>query len=286
MRTAKRPSPLLFLLAATLSALATTPQAQAQTQLPRGEAREPFQIFDDLYYVGIDWVSCYLVVTDDGLVLIDSLYGDFVEPLVESIRNLGFDPANVRYVLVTHGHFDHVGGAATFQRRFGSKVVMTAADWDLAAHPPSNPEWAFESPRHDVVAEDGQMLSVGNKTFTFFVTPGHTKGVLSMRFPVTDGELHHDALVFGGVGLNFEGADRFRSYLASVARLRTFEGIEVNITNHPQGGRIFERARRLPTRGAGEPHPFVDPEGFSSWLESLVAPAEARLAEELAGESK
>jgi metallo-beta-lactamase class B len=263
-------------LLGSIVVLATLP-ATAAAQLPAGEAREPFKIFDDLYYVGIDWVSAYLLVTDDGLVLIDSLYGDFVDPLVESIRELGFDPADVRYVLPTHGHYDHAGGAAAFQRRFGAKVGMTEKDWELSAGPVSDPEWAFELPQRDLVLRDGDTLELGGKTIRFFVTPGHTEGVLSMRFPVRDGERTHDVFLFGGVGLNFEGADRYRTYLASVARIRGFEGIDVNLTNHPQGGRIFERAALLAQRGDGDTHPFVDPVGFASWLESLVAPAEARL---------
>ena len=76
---------------------------------------EPFQIFDNLYYVGIEWVGSYLLVTSDGLILIDSLHEPYVETSAENIRKLGFDPADVRYVVGTHGHFDHVGGHAYYQ---------------------------------------------------------------------------------------------------------------------------------------------------------------------------
>jgi len=82
---------------------------------PVAQRVEPFQIFDNLYYVGIDWLSSYLLVTTDGLILIGSLYGDFIDNVIDGIRAVGFDPSDLKYVLVTHGHFDHVGGAARFQ---------------------------------------------------------------------------------------------------------------------------------------------------------------------------
>ncbi len=72
---------------------------------------EPFQIFDNLYYVGIDWVSACVLETTDGLILIDSLYGKWINPMLANIAKLGLDPADIKYVLVTHGHFDHHGGA-------------------------------------------------------------------------------------------------------------------------------------------------------------------------------
>ncbi|MDX1563705.1 MAG: hypothetical protein R3305_12310, partial [Gammaproteobacteria bacterium] len=105
--------------------------------------------------------------------------------------------------------------------------------------------------------------------------------VLSMAFTVRDGDASYDAFMFGGMGLNFSGVDRTRMYLDSVDRIQAMEGIDVNVTNHEGAGQIFARADRLAERGAGDPHPFVDPEGFYSWLDTLEANAEAKLAEEL-----
>ena len=73
-----------------------------------------------MYYIGIGWVSAYLVDTGDGLIMIDALYGDFVDTAIEDIKGLGFDPEDLEYILVTHGHFDHVGGAGEFQQQFGA----------------------------------------------------------------------------------------------------------------------------------------------------------------------
>jgi metallo-beta-lactamase class B len=134
----------------------------------------------------------------------------------------------------------------------------------------------------DLVITDGQSVTLGNTTITFYVTPGHTPGVLSMAFPVRDGDETHNAFMFGGMGLNFSGVDRTEMYLDSVDRVQAMEGIDVNITNHEGAGRIFARADVLANRGPGDPHPFVDPEGFYAWLDTLEVNAEAKLVEECA----
>ncbi|MYB19485.1 MAG: MBL fold metallo-hydrolase [Holophagales bacterium] len=258
---------------------------------PVAQRVEPFQIFDNLYYVGIEWVSSYLLVTTDGLILIGSLYGDFIDNVIDGIRAVGFDPSDLKYVLVTHGHFDHVGGAARFQETYGARVGMTEADWELAEQPPSDPRYEIDVPVHDMVIADGDTLQLGDTEIRFYVTPGHTEGVLSMDFPVRDGGEEHRAFVFGGVGLNFEGVHRTNLYLDSVARIQRLAGeegnaIEVNITNHAGMGRVFERAEQLASREPSDPHPFVDPQGFVDWLDELQRNAEHKLVveRELAGE--
>ena len=258
---------------------------------PVAQRVEPFQIFDNLYYVGIEWVSSYLLVTTDGLILIGSLYGDFIDNVTDGIRAVGFDPSDLKYVLVTHGHFDHVGGAARFQEAYGARVGMTEADWELAEQPPSDPRYEIDVPVHDMVIADGDTLQLGDTEIRFYVTPGHTEGVLSMEFPVRDGGEEHRAFVFGGVGLNFDGVHRTNLYLDSVARIRRLAGeegnpVEVNITNHAGMGRVFERAEQLASRGPSDPHPFVDPQGFLDWLVELQRNAEHKLVveRELAGE--
>jgi metallo-beta-lactamase class B len=118
---------------------------------PELQRVEPFQIFDNLYYVGTDWVSCYALTTSEGIVLIDALYGDLPILAVENLELLGLNPTDIRYVLVTHGHFDHAGGAAFFQETFGARVGMTQADWDLAAIEAKGRFFTPGAPRPDLV---------------------------------------------------------------------------------------------------------------------------------------
>ncbi len=230
---------------------------------------EPFKIFDNLYYIGMDWVSAYLVTTSDGLIMLDSLYGAFSTAAIQNVRKLGFDPADIRYVIATHGHGDHAGGVGTVQRASRARIAMAAGDWAMIRDTPE-----------DLVIEDGDSITLGDTTLQFYLTPGHTLGVVSIEFGVRDGDQNHKAFMFGGMGLNFSGVDRTEMYLESVGRVRAMEGIEVNLTNHPGPARIFERAALLEDRTPGAPHPFVAPDDFTEWMRELQVNAEGKLADE------
>ena len=130
---------------------------------------------------------------------------------------------------------------------------------------------------------DGDSLTLGNTTIFFYVTPGHTPGVLSMAFPVREGKNTYKAFLFGGVGLNFKGVEQTQQYLQSVHRLLGMKGIQVNITNHPAPGKIFERYTLLKERKTGEPNPYVDPIAFQAWLIELRNAAQKKLENEKAG---
>jgi metallo-beta-lactamase class B len=243
----------------------------------------PFKLFDNLYYVGNDMVSSYLLTTNDGLILIDALYGTYTKNILQSLQKLGFDARQVKYILCTHGHFDHCEGADTLQKVTHARVGMTEPDWQIAEGKIQN-EYASKRVRlkRDFVIGDGDSLALGNTTLTFNVTPGHTTGVLSIAFPVSDANSTYKAFLFGGVGLNFSGVQQTQMYLQSVDRILRMKGIEVNITNHPSPGKIFERQVRLKQRKVGELNPYVDPSAFKAWLVELRSEAEKKLAEEKA----
>jgi metallo-beta-lactamase class B len=251
---------------------------------PAKQKRAPFQVFDELYYVGIDWVAAWLLATREGLVLIDTTYGEYTEHVLGSIRALGLDPAELRYVLVTHAHFDHVGGARAIRAAAPrARIGMTEADWKMIESGEAAAHFAFDPPARDWTIADGERLELGGARLRFLVTPGHTPGVLSIELTVHDRDTPHRAFVFGGAGLNFEGEPALRAYIASVERILALPGVEVNIPNHAFMGAVFERAARLAQRKPGEPHPFVDPAAFRAWLQQLRADAGVRLSKEQAG---
>ena len=250
----------------------------------RSQYVEPFQIFDNVYYVGIDWVAAYLIETGEGLILIDSLYGSWLPVLLNNIRELGFDPADVKYLINTHGHFDHAGGSALFQKVYGSRVVMTAEDWQVAQAKPELAAFYMPTPRVDMVAEDGDTISLGDNTITLYKTPGHTEGVLSLGYTGKDGDDTHSILTLGGVGLNFSGIERTETYLDSYRRLQSMQdSFSVSLPNHQSMGRVFDRRDLLAQRQAGQAHPFVDKPGLSRDLASFIAAAESKLELEKAG---
>ena len=241
---------------------------------------EPFQVFDNLYYVGAKWVAAWLLETDQGLILFDSLYGDLTNLVIDGIRELGFDPDDVRYIIITHAHYDHIGGARRFQEEFGSVVMMTEADWQMTEEDPIYRK--YPKPIRHLSVSDGSTLNLGRIRLRFMVTPGHTPGVLSTRFTVYDQGYPHVAFMFGGVGLNFSGVERTESYIKSVERLQQLPNIEVNIPNHQDSGEVFERYEILKDRRDGDPHSFVDPESWNAWLDILLLNAQSKLEREKA----
>ncbi len=240
--------------------------------------RPPFRIFDNVAYVGLDWVSCYLIETSAGLILIDALYEPYTETLLDNIRALGHDPADVAYVIVTHGHWDHAGGAGTLQEKLGARIVMGAADWDLVDRDSSSGNTHFTPAREDLAQGDRETLTLGDTTLTFHLTPGHTEGSLSVEFPARDGETTWRALTYGGVGINFSGPERLKTYSDSVHRIMARGPFDVSLTNHPGMARVFPRARDLTARGPGEPHPFVDRTAMADFLEQRLEAARQALA--------
>lgn len=241
----------------------------------------PFKIFDNLYYVGVDMVSAYLLVTDKGLILIDALYGEYTAQIPVAISDLGFSIKDVKYILCTHGHFDHCEGAGMLQKLTHARIGMTSPDWEMAEGTSKD---GYESVHsiisRDLVIHDNDSLTLGNTTLRFYETPGHTPGVLSIAFPVRDKGITYQAFMLGGVGLNFQGVARTQMYLRSIDRIMKLKGIQVNISNHPGPGKIFERAALLSQYNNAGAHPFVAPGEFQSWLLELKIAAERKLVEE------
>ena len=253
-------------------------QEAAERDDPEQQRVAPFQVFDNLYYVGARWVSAWLLETDQGLILFDTLYDGLVDIAIDGIRELGFDPDDIRYVVISHAHYDHVGGARRFQQEFGAVVLMTEIDWQMTEGEAEFRE--YPRPMRHLSLGNGDTLNLGRTRLQFLQTPGHTPGVLSSVFTVYDNGYPHTAVMFGGAGLNFEGADRLQMYIDSVDRLLAMPDVEVNVPNHPDSGDVFARQEMLQERQDGDPHPFVDPESWTAWLELLRRDAQARLEAE------
>src|SRR4051812_2631174 len=90
---------------------------------------EPFKLFDNLYFIGFKTVSAYIVTTSDGLVLLDAGFPTTVDALLQNIRSVGLKPEDIKYILVSHSHLDHFGGAGRVKELSGARIVMSAEDW-------------------------------------------------------------------------------------------------------------------------------------------------------------
>jgi metallo-beta-lactamase class B len=256
---------------------APRPQATAaqpaapQGPPPRSEWHaEPAKVFDNLYFLGMTEYTAWAVTTSDGIIVIDPLFDYSVEDeVVNGLTKLGLDPKRIRYVLVSHAHTDHVGGARRLQERFGARVVMSAADWDLVATDAA----PYPKPKKDVVAVDGQKLTLGDTTLTLHMTPGHTLGTISTIIPVKDNGRAHTAMLWGGTNFNWRnnGGARYitperpaafwyKNYSSSATKMKDIAakaGADVLLSNHSNYDGTKTKLPALSKRVAGAPHPYV-----------------------------
>ena len=258
----------------TLCAEPTPTPAVQQTQAPPATAPqgppppsqwhvEPAKVFDNLYYLGQSEYSAWAVTTSEGIIVIDTLFDYSVEDeIVNGLTKLGLDPKQIKYVIVSHGHIDHAGGAKLLQDRFGARVLMSAADWDLIAR--NTQPWP--KPKRDIVVVDGQRLTLGDTTLTMYATPGHTPGTISTIIPVKDQGRPHTVAEWGGVGFNFTitpdkpRAYWFDTYSKSADHFRdvvTRTGADVLIANHPNQDNAKAKLGALARRKPADPNPFV-----------------------------
>jgi metallo-beta-lactamase class B len=218
---------------------------------------EPMKVFDNLYFVGMTEYSAWALTTSEGIILIDAIFDYSVEDeVVNGLKKLGLNPAQIKYVLISHAHTDHAGGAKLLQERYGARVIMSAADWDLLDR--QNPVW---KPKRDIVAADGQKLTLGDATITMYITPGHTPGTISSLFTVKDGGRVHVVAEWGGTAFNFgPNRETFQKYIASSERFRDIvakAGADVIIANHTNFDSSKRKLPLVAKRRPGDPHPYV-----------------------------
>lgn len=220
---------------------------------------EPAKVFDNLYFVGTKIHSSWALTTSDGIILIDTLY-DYAsdEAIVGGLKKLGLDPASVKYVIISHGHGDHVGGAKLMQDKFGSHLIMGGPDWDMIEQ--SVHRFPNGKPKRDIVATDGQKVTLGDTTVTIVATPGHTPGTLSMIFQVRDNGKPLTVAYNGGTAFNFPNdVPHFDTYIASqrkFAKAAADVGATILMTNHSEFDNAVTKIKMMAARKPGEPSPF------------------------------
>ena len=229
---------------------------------------EPVKVFDNLDFIGQSEDSAWAITTSDGIIVMDAIYDYSVEDeVVGGLTKLGLDPKQVKYVVVSHAHGDHVGGARFLQAR-GAHIVMSGPDWDLMERSRVN----FEKPTRDIVATDGQKLTLGDTTITMYLTPGHTLGTISSIIPVKDGGTTHMAAYWGGTAFNWvrgpaayitpEHPARFwfDAYTKSAQRFRDLAiraGADVLLSNHTKYDLSTTKLALVQKRARGVSNPYV-----------------------------
>ena len=240
----------------------------------------PFRIFGGLYFVGTRAVSIHLVDTGDGLVLIDAGFPQTLYLLLESVRELGFDPRSIRYILCTHAHYDHVGGVRALAELTGAEVCVGAADADTVEGRPELTEAELHGMQfHETFVPSrrlvvGDVVRCGDVAVTCIHAPGHTAGTMAYFFEVASDGGRFRAGIHGGPGTATLRDDYLcrhglplelrEAYLRSLSRLRE-EHVDIHLGAHPGQSRTFAKRDRL----SDDPQAFVNPGDWTQYLAEL-----------------
>jgi len=251
---------------------------------PANDAVEPMKVFDNLYYVGIQSVSAWAVTTSDGIIILDTLNNaQEAQTFIEGgLRKLRLNPAQIKYIVITHAHVDYYGGATYLADKFHAQLVMSDIDWTYLESPPQRPEAPNRGPipKRGLSVKDGDKLTLGDTTIEMYVTPPHTPGTLSLIIPLKDGGMQHFAGEWGGTAFNFAPTlENFKTYAASAerfAKIAADRKVDVPLSNHPIFDDALLKMPALKARKAGQPHPFIT--GAASEARYLTVAAECAKA--------
>ncbi len=234
------------------------PAARKLTSQPAVKA------FDQFYYLGINTVSAWALSTSDGIILFDTLNNaeEAAQYIEGGLRRVGLDPARIKYVVLTHGHADHFGGAKYLQEKYKAKVLMSGIDWDSVLKDAAAGTLRAAPPNRDVSITDGQQLTLGGTTISFHLTPGHTPGTVSTIIPVTDHGQPHVISFVGGTGLVgvkdlSKGGQILRESLVKFGKASVAAGADVVVSSHPFLDDAWDKARLVNEGKASKTSPWV-----------------------------
>jgi metallo-beta-lactamase class B len=279
---------------------AQLPPVGSDAPLTRGEAAKliptprekwyapPAKVFDNLYYIGTRTESTWALTTSEGIILINTNF-DWVTPeLLDELKTFRLDPANIKYAIIVRSHSDQAWGINALKRMVPSaRVVMSEGDWDFLAKDNSP---ARVKPVKDMVATDGQKITLGDTTVALYSTPGSSPANLSIIFPVKDGTQRHMAAMIGGTSMNLvqggiqvfpDTPTMIRTYIDSAKRFQAIEdrsGVDTMITIHAALDNMFDKVHALQSRKPGDPHPFVSKDDVGRFSTLVIECAEAKLA--------
>ncbi len=231
---------------------------------------KPSKIFGNLYFVGTRPASTHVIDTGDGLVVIDPGYQESLYLVINNMWELGLDPKNIKYIVLTHCHYDHTDATQALVHLSGAKVCFPKLDLPLLNgdifHYPFNP---FKA---DILLSDGDTLSLGNTEIYCVATPGHTDGTMSYFFNVTDGQSVFRAGMHGGIGMNSMKSnflkernlptDCRQKFLQGLKKVQN-EMVDITLGNHVGQNDTEGKLSRL-----NEPsNPFIDPTEWQRFIE-------------------
>jgi metallo-beta-lactamase class B len=241
---------------------------------------KPFKVAPHIFYVGNAWVGCFLVETKKGLVLIDTSVSETLYLTLESIRNIGFNPMDIKKILLSHAHIDHDGGARQIKEMTGAEIWLAREDLAFKANPkiPKFTEtMKVINYEPDCFYDDEKPIVMGDVVIRTKLTPGHTPGTTSFFVEVKDE--HGKPLVWamhGGVGTNTMSDNYFEKsglpvslrdrFISDCDKLKDIH-VDICTPSHPAHSNMLQLASQI----RKDFNPFYDPQKWAAFLDERAA---------------
>ena len=254
----------------------------------------PRHLVGNIYYVGTEGISSFLISTSDGLILIDSGFESMVPGILNGVKALGFEPRNIKYLLSSHAHIDHVGGHALMQKLTGAKIIASAADARIIESggvddfiPFPRDTISYTPVKVDRIVANGGHVQLGDTVLTAVLTPCHTRGATTWTTQVRDGDKTYNVVFFSSATINRGTSLLARpaypgivdDYRSTIQRLKD---LPCDIFFAPHNQQFGMSAKFAKQDQDPDANPFVDPEGWRN----LIANVESMFNKQLEAEQK
>lgn len=252
-------------------------------------AHEPFKVIDNIYYVGTQGIGVYLIVGEEGHVLLDGGLPQSADLIAENIKKLGYKLNDVKFLINSHAHFDHSGGLARLKELTGAIMVASQADayWLESGYYPGtkNLEYASKPVAVDRIINDAEWLTLKGVQLQANLTPGHSPGCTSWTMSVRHAGKVVNVLFFGSAsvaGNQLVGEPQHPGIVEDYRR--TFDKIQkwkvdVFLSNHPF---VFNMTQKRDAQIRGESHAFVDSDEFPQAVVKMREDFERKLQQQIA----
>lgn len=285
---------LLALLPLTIqNANGTSPQAGDQNVPPDWtEAFPAFKIVGNVYYVGSRGLASYLITTSKGHILINSNLESSVSQIRDSVEKLGFRFSDVKILLISHAHWDHDAGSAAIKKLTGAQYMVMEGDVPVAESGGKAdfqyPDGHYPPAKVDRVLHDGDEVKLGGVVLTARLTPGHTKGCTTWTLTANDTGRSHNVVIVGSPNVNpgykLVNNARYPEIAADYEKMfRVLRQLPCDIFLGAHGSYYNMEAKFAQLKNGGA-NPFVDPEGYKSYVAEREQAFQAELAKQTASE--
>ena len=254
------------------------------------QPQKPFQIIGNIYYVGTNNLACYLIKTNAGLILLDTALEESAPQVRANIEALGFKLKDIKIMLSSHAHFDHVAGHAAMKAATGAKVYAMKADAEIlesGGQKGFHPLKPFYPPvKVDKQLNDGDVVRLGDVALTAHLTPGHTEGNTAWTMKVTENGKPLNVVFAASLSIN-PGVKMVNNptwagvadaYVQSFAKLKALP-CDVFLGPHTQFFSMVDKLKRL----GKQPNPFIDPQGLGAYIASYERAYHEQIQRERAG---